>query len=329
MALAGVLSAPQLSVPFAAQGPGPLFDVLGDVEGKSVIEVSGSAVDSKPSAGELDMTTVAVHHNLSLPQTIAMWLNPDNEVVPIEAVFPPGQSQEDVEAENKAAFTESEANATSAALAELGLPTEVTVAYTVPGSAAEGKLREGDVIVAVDGKEVAKPDVVKQEVSGRHPGDQVKLTVRPAAGGDKRDITVKLGENPHVEGLPMLGIGMSTQATGDTKVEYQLSGIGGPSAGLMLTLGVIDKLSPGDLTEGHHIAGTGTIDATGKVGEIGGIKHKISAARDAGAEMFFVPAGNCVEALTADRGNMQLIKVSKLGDALDAIKNPGAAARCS
>lgn len=329
VALAGVLSAPTLSVPFAAQGPGPLFDVLSDVEGKSVIEVSGPAADSKPSTGELDMTTVAVHHNLSLPQTIAMWLDSDNEIVPIEAVFPPGQSQEEVEEENKAAFTESEANATSAALAQLGLPTEVSVAYTVPGSNAEGKLHEGDVIISIDGIKATKPDAVKDHVQSLKPGDAVELKVRGDDEAKERTVSIELGENPHVKGAALLGIGMSTQSAGQTKVEYQLSGIGGPSAGLMLTLGVIDKLSPGDLTEGHHIAGTGTINAAGIVGEIGGIKHKISAARDSGAELFFVPAGNCVEALTADAGDMKLVRVRNVDDALAAIKNPGAAPSCS
>lgn len=341
VALAGVLSLPVLTVPYAAQGPGPVFDVLSDVEGKNIISVSGSGVDSERSKGELDMTTVAVQHNLSLPQALGLWMDPDNDIVPIEAIFPPGQSQDEVEEANKAAFTESEANATTAAFSHLGLPTEVTVAYTVPGSPADGRVHENDVIAAVNGAPVSKPEEVKAAVAGHAPGDKITLSIIPAKKDKKEDkkgsddskkptdITVELAENPHQKNVAMLGVGMSTQSAGDTKVEYQLSGIGGPSAGLMMTLGVIDKLSPGDLTEGRHIAGTGTIDASGNVGEIGGITHKISAARDAGAEMFFVPSGNCSEALTADNGDMKLVKVSRLDDALGALENPDAAPTCS
>lgn len=337
VALAGVLSLPTLTVPYAAQGPGPVFDVLSDVEGKNIISVSGSGVDRERSEGELDMTTVAVRHNLTLPQVLGLWLDPDNDIVPIEAIFPPGQSQDEVEEENKAAFTESEANATTAAFAHLGLPTEVTVAYTVPDSPADGRVHENDVIVAVDGKDVAKPEEVKAAIAAHAPGDKVTLSIIPAkddkagnkAAAKSTDIEVELAENPHQKDSAMLGVGMATQSAGDTKVEYQLSGIGGPSAGLMMALGVIDKLSPGDLTDGRHVAGTGTIDADGNVGEIGGITHKISAARDAGAEMFFVPSGNCTEALTADNGDMKLVKVDKLDDALGALDKPEAAPSCS
>lgn len=337
VALAGVLSLPTLTVPYAAQGPGPVFDVLSDVEGKNIISVSGSAVDRERSKGELDMTTVAVRHNLTLPQVLGLWMNPNNDIVPIEAVFPPGQSQDEVEEENKAAFTESEANATTAAFAHLGLPTEVTVAYTVPDSPVDGRVHENDVIVAIDGKAVSKPEEVKAAVAAHAPGDKITVSIISAKDdkkGDKEnkkptDIEVELAENPHQQNVAMLGVGMSTQSAGDTKVEYQLSGIGGPSAGLMMTLGVIDKLSPGDLTEGRHVAGTGTIDATGNVGEIGGITHKISAARDAGAEMFFVPSGNCAEALTADNGDMKLVKVDTLDDALGALEKPESAPACS
>lgn len=350
IALVGVLSLPTLSVPYAAQGPGPVFDVLSKVDGKEIIAVSGSRADGEVSKGELDMTTVAVQHNLSLPQAIGLWLDPENDIVPIEAIFPPGQTQEQVEEDNKAAFTESEANATSAALRHLGLPTEVSVAYTVPDSPVHNKLHENDVIVAVDGAAVSSPEEVRDAVAKHAPGDRVTLTVRPAdvgkpkaqahgtdgtdaapAQADEKPIqlTVALAQHPDNAKVAMLGVGMGTQLAGDTKVEYQLSGIGGPSAGLMMTLGVIDKLSPGDLTGGRHIAGTGTIDAVGKVGEIGGIGHKISAARKAGAELFFVPAGNCVEARGADRGDMKLVKVSALNDALAALANPESAQSCS
>ena len=140
---------------------------------------------------------------------------------------------------------------------------------------------------------------------------------------------MELGEHPDDAGTAFLGIGMSAQPAGDVNVEYNVSGIGGPSAGLILSLAVIDKLSPGDLTEGRHIAGTGSIDGSGAVGAIGGITHKISAAREGGADMFLVPADNCAEALTAEAGDMPLIRVETLDDAVEALEDPAAAPTCS
>ena len=326
-ALAAVITLPTLSVPFAAEGPGPLFNVLGNVDGKTVIDVSGDRVDPESSRGELDMTTVAVRHNLSLPQVMALWMNPENDIVPLETVIPPGVTPDEAEEQNKMMFTESEGNASTAAFTRLGLPTKVIAAYTVPGSAADGVIHEKDEIVSVDGQRVERPEQVRGPVFFHKPGDELQMTLR--RDGKEITKTIKLGENPDAPKMAMLGIGMDVEAADGTKVDYKLSGIGGPSAGLMLTLGVIDKLSPGDLTGGHHIAGTGTIDGAGSVGEIGGITHKIAAARDSGAQYFFVPQGNCDEAKTADAGEMKLINVSTLDDALAALKDLDGASTCS
>ncbi|PMC62657.1 signaling protein [Corynebacterium xerosis] len=324
LALAAVLSSPSVPVPFAAEGPGPLFDVLGDIEGQEAVEVTGG--DPDPSAGELNMTTVAVAHRLSLAQVMGMWADPDQRVVPIESVFPPGLSQEDVKERNALMFTDSEANATASALRQLGLPIEVTVALVTEGGAAEGALEEGDVLRTIDGDEVDRPETLQRTVAGHAPGDRVVLDV--VRDGEPREIEVELGGHPDDENRAFLGIGMAAQPTGDVEVEYNVSGVGGPSAGLMLSLAVVDKLSPGDLTEGRHIAGTGSIDGVGVVGPIGGITHKIAAAREDGAEVFLVPTDNCSEALTADAGDMKLISVGTLDAAVDALGDPNAAPTC-
>lgn len=327
VALTAILSLPQLVVPFAAEGPGPLFNVLRDVDGTNIINVEGEHVDTQESKGQLSMTTVSVHHNLTLPHAFAMWANSENDIVPIESVFPPGTSKDAVEEQNKMMFTESEANATSAALAELGLPTKTVVALVQKDSAADGELEVDDEIVKVGNDAVSRPEQVKAAVASKAPGEKIDLTLKRK--GKELTKSVELGEDSENPGVSMLGIGMSAQPAGNTEVDYKLSGIGGPSAGLMLSLGVIDKLSPGDLTEGRRVAGTGTIDAAGRVGEIGGIKHKIRAARKEGAEMFFVPAGNCAEALAADAGPMRLIMVQELAGAVEALKDPAAAPSCS
>ena len=324
LALAAVLSSPAVPVPFAAEGPGPLFDVLGDIEGNEAVVVRGG--DPDPSGGELNMTTVAVQHRLSLAQVMGMWADPDQRVVPIEAVFPPGLSQDDVKERNALMFSDSEANATASALRQLGLPIEVTVALVSEGGAAEGVLEEGDVLRAIDGEEVDRPETLQRTVAGHAPGDRVTLDV--VRDGREESIEVDLGEHPDGDSTAFLGIGMAAQPKGDVKVEYNVSGVGGPSAGLMLSLAVVDKLSPGDLTDGRTIAGTGSIDGVGVVGPIGGITHKIAAAREGGAEMFLVPSENCSEALTAEAGDMKLISVKTLDAAVEALKDPAAAPAC-
>ena len=150
VALAAVMSTPAVTVPFASEGPGPLFDVLGEVEGETAVEVSGG--DPDPSEGRLDMTTVAISHNLSLLQVMGMWADPGQVIVPIESVFPPGVSQDEVQERNALMFTDSEANATAAALSQLGLPIEVAVAMIAEDAAA------------ADAANVSADDIVDGEV---------------------------------------------------------------------------------------------------------------------------------------------------------------------
>ncbi len=321
LALGVVMTLPSATVPFAAEGPGPLFDVLGTNDGKPVIEIEGIDTpdgDSGDSAtGQLEMTTVSVYHQITLPQVLGLWVDRERTVVPIETLFPPGVSTDEFQQRNAVAFADSEANATAAALRQLELPTEVSVAFVTDDAPAEGVLEENDVIVSVAGQPITQPEQVRAEITKLAPGDQVTIVVR--RDGREYDEQVTLGPSPADDQVGYLGIAMSVQPGGDAEISYNVTGVGGPSAGLMLSLGVIDKLTPGDLTGGRKIAGTGTINASGAVGEIGGITHKIVAARDDGAEMFFVPAGNCAEALTADAGDTQLVKVETLQDALDAI----------
>ncbi|APT90184.1 hypothetical protein CSPHI_02840 [Corynebacterium sphenisci DSM 44792] len=325
VALGALLASPAAIVPFAAEGPGPVFDVLGEVEGAPAIEISGTAEDD-PSAGRLDMTTVAVSHNLPLSRAIGMWADPDQQIVPIEVVFPPGLSTEEVERRNEVMFADSEANATAAALRALGRPVQVAVARVLDDGPAAGVLEEGDVVLAVDGVGVTGPRELQDAVGAHAPGEEV--TLRVARDGAERELAVRLGEHPEDPARGHLGVGIAARPGEGVRVDYNVSGIGGPSAGLIMTLALVDKLSPGDLTGGRHIAGTGTIDGIGTVGEIGGITHKIAAAREAGAELFLVPEANCAEALTADAGRMPLVRVRDLDGALAALADPAAAPRC-
>ncbi|AWB85012.1 PDZ domain-containing protein [Corynebacterium liangguodongii] len=306
-----------LTVPFAAEGPGPTFNTLGDVEGTPVVDVEGAEVD--PTEGNLNMTTVSVRTNMTLAQALGRWIGTGDTLVPLGQVIPPDVSEEELRRLNESAFVASEAAATVAAMNHLGLPTEVVVHDLVPGSAADGVLEPGDVITAVDARGVSQPGEVQDLVRARAAGEKVVLGVR--RGERAFDVEATLGDNPEEPGSPQLGVLMTSQPAGDVSVDYNLNDVGGPSAGMMFSLAVIDKLSPGLLNGGRFVAGTGTIAEDGKVGPIGGIAHKIRAARDAGAELFLAPAGNCSEVARVDSGEMVVAGVATLDDAISAMQD--------
>lgn len=305
-----------LTVPFAAEGPGPVFDTLGEKDGAPVIDIEGADTDA--TSGELYMTTVAVRIDMTLAQALGRWITTDDTLLPISAVMPSNQSPEEMEEENRQNFVDSESQATSAAMKYLGIPTKVSVVEAIDGAPAQGVFEAEDVITAVDGEHVDHPSQVKELVQAHKPGDTVTLTVER----DKKphDVTVTLAAAEGDPKTPRLGILMTSVPATDVKVRYNLNDVGGPSAGMIFSLAVIDKLSPGELTGGKKVAGTGTISEDGQVGPIGGIEHKIAAAHAEGAEIFLAPADNCAEAARSDHGDMPIAKVSNIDDAVNAMK---------
>lgn len=306
-----------LTVPYAAQGPGPTFNTLGEVDGEPVVDVGGVPTDD--TAGNLNMTTVSVRTNMTLAQTLGRWLTTEDTLVPAEQIFPPNVSPEELEESNQAAFTSSEAAATVAAMNYLGLPVEVEVASVVEGSAADGLVEAEDTILAVNGEEVDEPGQVAELVQAHGPGDSVTLTVE--RGGEQQDIDITLGENPEAPNQGQLGVLMTSAPVDQVDVEYNLNDIGGPSAGMMFSLAVIDKLSPGALNGGNMVAGTGTISEDGSVGPIGGIVHKINASEEEGVELFLAPSDNCAEAVSRDHGDMVVASVDTIDDAITQMDN--------
>ena len=304
-----------LTVPYAAQGPGPTFNTLAEIDGTPVVDIEGTETDK--TSGNLNMTTVAVRTNMTLAQALARWIGSQDTLVPLQQVVPPDVSEEDFQKFNEAAFVGSEAAATVAAMNYLGKPTTVVVHDVVDDSAAQDILAAGDVITAVDGVEVSEPGEVQDAVLAHAPGGTITLTI--AREGQTRDVEVELGENPQSPGAAQLGILMTSEPAGGISVEYNLNDVGGPSAGMMFSLAVIDKLSPGALNGGNFVAGTGTISEDGEVGPIGGITHKIRAARDTGAELFLAPEGNCAEASRVNSGDMVVASVATLDDAVRAM----------
>lgn len=316
-----------LTVPYAAEGPGPTFNTLGEVEGEDVVKISGTETDEV--AGNLNMTTVSVRSGMTLPQVIGRWLTTGDTLVPLEQVFPPNLSPDEVRESNQIAFSTSEAAATVAAMNYLGLPVQVEVAGVLEGVAAEGLVETGDVIRSVDDTPVEEPGQVRSAILSKGPGDNVALEIQ--RGDETRTVDIELGKHPGDAAVGFLGITMSSASATGVAVEYNLEDIGGPSAGMMFSLAVVDKLSPGELNGGRFVAGTGTIGEDGSVGPIGGIVHKVAAAEEIGAEAFLAPSANCAEAVSRDHGDLTVLKVDSLAEAIeqmDAFANGGDYTTC-
>lgn len=306
-----------LTVPYAAEGPGPTVNTLGDVDGVQVVAVKAPHVYD--TDGNLNMTTVSVRTNMTLAQAFGRWLFTDDTIVPIETVIPQNMTDEEVEQSNKQAFTESESAATVAAMNYLDLPLKIKVVDVLDGSPASGKIQKDDEVTAIDGEEVTEPGQVQDRIRAKQSGDSVEVSV--LRGGKELTSAVTLGSSPADKKVSFLGLSMLSEPAEDITVDYNLQDIGGPSAGMMFTLAVIDKLSPGDLNGGKFVAGTGTIDESGTVGPIGGIEHKVRAAEEAGAQIFLAPADNCAEATKGANGDMVIAKVKSLQDATTAMDN--------
>jgi len=315
LAAALVVLAVTVPVPLVALGPGPTFNTLGKVDDKPVIAVQG--LPTYPPSGNLNLTTVSVTDRLTLAAVLDQWAAADRQVVPRSAVFTPGLSDEEVQEKNAEDFATSEANAESAAVRELGLPSVAGVADVVAGSAADGKLKVGDRLSTVNGIPVADPDAVNGVLQTTKPGDTV--TVAFTRDDAPQTVTVTLGSSADSP-RGFLGVVLA-RLPKDGSVTVDLGGVGGPSAGLMFSLGIVDVLTPGDLTGGRFIAGTGAITADGMVQNIGGIQFKMAAARAAGATVFLLPVGECSTALPAVPSGLQLVKVATLHDAVTALND--------
>nr|WP_221194725.1 PDZ domain-containing protein [Hoyosella altamirensis] len=304
-----------MKVPYAAVGPGPTYNTLGTLSGRDIIEISG--IEPEDFGGNLNMTTVAVRSELSLFDALGFWIGGRNGLVPLDEVIPPGRTNEEVRELNRLDFEQSERQAERAALRHLDFPLVVEVAEVSETSPSARFLEPGDVITRVDDVEVFSAADVPAQLDGLRPGDSVEVTF--TRDGEAGMVTIALGSHPDDEDRGILGIAVVDEPQKDFQVDFNVEQVGGPSAGLMLALALIDKLTPGELTGGQFIAGTGTIDAEGAVGPIGGIRYKLVAAQEEGASAFLVPGGNCREALTFAPDGLTLVRVDTLDDAVSAL----------
>jgi Lon-like protease len=309
----GVLGA-TLPVPMVALGPGPTYDTLGLVDDKPVVTVDGVPV--YPTSGHLNMTTVSVTDHMTLFSAIGEWASPSSQVVPRDQVFPSSRTTEEIRQQNAEQFASSESNAESAALAELGLPATVVVTNVEADTPAAPLLRPGDELIAVAGTPVDSVRAVTDLLAAVPPGAPVGITYR--RDGQTLHSDVVLAARPD---LPhgVLGVYLAGMIR-DGDIKFELGGIGGPSAGLMFALSVVDKMTPGALADGRFVAGTGAILPNGVVTKIDGIAHKIRAAREAGATVFMVPSENCDDATSAAPDGLTLVRVGTLHDAISALE---------
>nr|WP_308200926.1 PDZ domain-containing protein [Actinoplanes sp. M2I2] len=307
----GVMAAP---LPYVVLKPGPTVNTLGSDNGAEVIQVTDAKTTT--SAGQLRLTTVNVQSQVELVWAISSWFTSSDAVVPRELIYPPDRTEKQVEQQNAEEWTESQDSAITVALTKLGYPVRTVVAKVTDGGAATGILRAGDVITAVDGSAVTDPSKLTELVRAKPAGTALTIAYTREGKAATAKVTTKAAE----DNVPRLGIEIGTKQNAPFKVAIDLDKIGGPSAGLMFTLGIMDKLEPADLTGGKIIAGTGTIDNSGNVGPIGGIPQKLVGAKKAGAQVFLVPKGNCAEALRNAVDGLPMAEVATVDDALTALK---------
>jgi len=309
----GVMAAP---MPYVVLKPGPTVNTLGSDNGKQVIQVTKA--DTSESKGQLRLTTVGVQNDVELVWAIRGWFSHEQAVVPRDVIYPPERTEKEVEEQNQQEFQTSQVAAVTVALRELGYPLRVVVNTVNGDGPSSGKLRKGDVIATVAGTPVTSPQKLQELVQAQPPGTALSVGyLRDGKSGTARLVTRKDGS-----GTPRIGVSVTTDQPHPFDVKIDLNEIGGPSAGLMFSLGIYDKLTPGALAGGRQVAGTGTIDDEGKVGPIGGIQQKIAGARRDGAQLFLVPPGNCRAALGADvsEDEIRLVRAPTLHSALSSIK---------
>lgn len=319
LALALGVVASALPVPYVIESPGPTFNTLGMDGDKPVISVGGHETFS--ARGNLDLTTVYVDGGpngpVSIFEAFQAWLDSSKAVYPEELIFPKGVTKEQSQQESAQAMATSQENATASALKELKIPFEQKLQVTglADASAAEGKLEQGDIFTSINGRPITGLSVVQSELAAD--GGKPAAVVVDRNG---TPVTVSITPKLNQAGKYVLGVLLQYQFKFPFDVKISLEKVGGPSAGMMFALGIVDTVTPGDLTGGKHIAGTGTITPEGIVGPIGGIAQKMHGAREQGATMFLAPAGNCDDVVGHIPAGLQVVKVETLSDATAAIE---------
>lgn len=303
-----------LKIPYFALRPGPAEDV------SSLITIDG--VETSRVRGKLLLTTVRLYP-IVVGDAILGWFDSTITIVSRAVIIPTGESEETVQRRTTEQMEESQLVAAAAALELLGyeVPREyagVRIEDVLQGAPAAGVLRPGDVIVEADGKPVRETDDLVSELRRHTVGQEVKLRVE--RDGEPVEVTVGTMGRPDDPDDPIIGVSITDvpQVRLPLAIEIDSRGIGGPSAGLMFAVGIVDLIDQRDLTRGRTVAGTGEINLQGMVGPVGGIRQKVESARRSGASLFLVPADELKEACTV-AGDLLVAGVTDLREAVDVL----------
>lgn len=312
--VAGFLSvvAWNVELPYLAYSPGPIADAADSVVAEEV--------ELFPPEGELVMLTI-LQQDVNVFEAFIAGVDPTIDLVRKQAVRREGESDQEYRNRVLDQMSSSNFRAVTVALQYLGYemePVEVIVTNVEEGVPAAGKIEPGDVISSVNGNPIASFDDLERALEGYDVGDTISLKVDREES--TREFEVELAERENEPGEPMIGITIRSVTEPPFPIEIRAGDVGGPSAGLMHTLAIIDNLTEGELTKGRVIAGTGTIDFDGTVGSIGGIRQKVVAAEAAGADYILVPEGNYETALTAERETIEIVPVATLDDAISFLE---------
>jgi Lon-like protease len=317
---AGFLTLALLPTPYLIERAGPTYDVLGEVDNEPVIQISGA--QSYESEGMLEVLTVSiVGRPENTPSWIEIglaWLDESQAVVPVELLYPDDRTTEEIRSESSAMMEVSQQDAIAAALNYLGYetPRQVYIAEVVADAAASGKLVAGDFVLSIN----SEPIIDLEQLKGIVTSWDEKAPLSVVVDRNGREVTKEVSPIKDAEGNFRLGILVGYKYDFPIEVNLQLGDVGGPSGGMMFALGIIDRLTPGDLTGGLHVAGTGTITQSGEVGPIGGVVQKLYGASRSGATVFLAPAANCDEIVGNVPDGLRVVKIETLQQALDALE---------
>lgn len=310
-----VVAADRVRLPYVVIAPGPTRDA---------IKLTKIAARTYAPQGSFHVTTALVKDDggISLGVVVDAMLDPKEDLIRRELIFPPDSTREETNQQNAADMSESQLEASVAAMKLLGMTVEDDGAFVREVSTdtkARGQVLPGDVIVAIDGQPVKSRDDMTPLV-GKHPiGDAVKVTVR--RDDQVQHLSFPTSESPDARGKPILGVVVVQNYRLPFSVEIDAGNIGGPSAGLIFALSVYELLGPEDLTRGRKIAGSGVIRPDGTVEAVGAIDQKVSGAASIGADLFLVPKGELAAARRAAKGSqMRVVGVSTLSDAIEGLR---------
>lgn len=305
-----------LELGYQAVSAGPISDAADAVV---------TEADVFPPTGELLVLTV-IHQDINIFEILIAATDPTIDVIKKESVRRPGETDQEYRNRVLQQMDDSNFRAVATALRYLEIemvPLEVVINDIVEGVPAEDVLELGDSIRMLNGTDIRNVEDLRASLDGLAVGDSVTITVDRT--GSMLDLEIQLAENPDRPGVPMIGIIIGELTAPPFALDIRAGDVGGPSAGLMHTLAIIDTLTEGELTAGRVIAGTGTISLDGAVGNIGSIRQKVVAAEAAGAEFMLVPEGNYQQALTAEFETIEIVPVANLDEAIEFLQSLAAA----